>query len=283
MRICFTEHSGHGIALSRQLLEQGFDLIVAAGGDGTINEVANGFIQADQPISRTACLAVLPLGTGGDFRRTLGISSNLAEAIAVLTTGAPLQIDVGKAVFAAPNGTRQTRYFVNVVSFGMGGEVASRAKNIFSPLGGSIAFLYATAAVFFRYRAKHVSLKMDGAESLLSLDITNIAVGNGRFHGGGMQVCPRAVLNDGALEITVIDYLRTLEVMKDLPVLYSTDIYRHPKVRHFRAARIVAEASEPTLIEIDGEPLGKLPLEIRLLPLCLRVMVSRSSPLLARP
>ena len=108
----------------------------------------------------------------------------------------------------------------------------------------------------------------------------NVAVGNGNFHGGGMHVCPRAILNDGVLEVTIIDDLGILTLVKDLSYLYNGNIYAHPKVSHFRAARIVANSPETTRIEVDGEALGALPLEITVLPRRLKVLVPRESPLL---
>lgn len=268
----FTERPGHGILLARDLLEQGFDHLLAAGGDGTIHEVANGFLRDDQPIRPQACLGILPLGTGGDFRRTLGVSRDLEAAINVLATAAPRALDLGKVEFQSWNGRRESRYFVNLVSFGMGGEVASRAQNILSPLGGSVAFLFATLVAFFVYQRKQVRLRLDTAATPLPFEIYNVAVGNGRYHGGGMHVCPTADPADGVFEVTVIEYLRRWEAMKDLRVLYSDNVYRHPKVRHLRATRIVAESAAEVRIEVDGEPLGTLPLEITLLPGLLRVL-----------
>src|SRR5262249_21508808 len=141
----FTKRPGHAIEIARELLAQGFDPIVAAGGDGTINEVANGFLENEEPVRPGARLGILPLGTGGDFRRSLGISREIPEAIEAIARGVSLPIDIGKAAFRGASGGSKTRNFVNLLSFGMGGEVASRAKNLLNPLGGSAAFLYATA------------------------------------------------------------------------------------------------------------------------------------------
>lgn len=275
----FTRYRGHGIVLARELLEQGHDLVLAAGGDGTINEVANGFLYEDQPFRQSACLGILPMGTGGDFQRMLGIGADIHRAIDILTHAEPLEIDLGKASFRGHDGSLQQRYFVNLVSFGMGGEVAARSTNVFTPLGGTAAFLYASAAVFLRYRSRSVRLELDAAPEL-QVCVTNVAVGNGRFHGGGMQVCPRAVLDDGLFDITVIGPLGMLELIKDVRVLYSDDIYQHPKVTHFRTSRLKASAEQLTHLEIDGEPLGTLPLEISILPRRLRLIVHQNSPLL---
>ena len=276
----FTERRGHGIEIARELLEQGFDRIIAAGGDGTLNEVANGFLRDDQPVNPAAILGVLPLGTGGDFRRSLELPHKLEDTIEVLASGVPLEIDAGRASFIDREKRPVQRYFVNLLSFGMGGEVAVRSCNILSPLGGTIAFLYATAVAFFVYERKQVRLLLDDSPVPHNFEIYNVAVGNGRFHGGGMRACPTAVLNDGIFEVTVIEYLKRWEAMRDIRVLYSENVYQHLKARHLRASRLVAESDEPVFIEIDGEPLGRLPLEITVLPRRLRVLVPPRSRLL---
>lgn len=264
VEIRFTERPGQGTLLAQELVTQGFERIIAAGGDGTVNEVANGIVGAE------TALGILPLGTGGDLRRTLAVPRDLDAAIAVLAAAQPRRIDLGKAVFRGWDGASQCRYFVNLVSFGMGGEVASRAKNVLTPLGGMAAFLWATLVAFFVYQRKRVRLRVDQESS--EWGIYNVAVGNGKFHGGGMRVCPTADLADGVLEVTVIEYLRRWEAMKDLPVLYSDNVYQHPKVKHLRGSHILAESDQQVRIELDGEPLGTLPLEITVVPAALTVL-----------
>lgn len=276
----FTSAPGAGIALAQDFLRQGFEFLVAAGGDGTINEVANGFLE-NGGHSAAARLGILPLGTGGDFQRTLGIPGKLEDAIEVLAGGVPVKMDVGQANFTAHDGAQTHRYFLNVASFGMGGEVAARSRHTLRLLGGKAAFLWATLGAFLAYRGRRIRLELDGEPAREEFLVTNVAVGNGRYHGGGMHPCPTAVPNDGILEVTVIEYLNMFELARDLHVLYSDDIYRHPKVRHFRARRLTARSEEPTEIETDGEPLGRLPLEITLLAERLPVVVPRSSPLAA--
>jgi len=277
----FTEAPGAGIAIARELLREGYDLLVAVGGDGTINEVANGFFEQGRLIRPEARLGILPLGTGGDFRRTLGIPKNPSQAVEILAQGLPLLIDVGKASFQGRQGALETRYFVNMVSFGMGGHVAARSRNALRHLGGKAAFLWATLVTFLSYRGKQVTLKLAPDHDELSFLVTNVAVGNGQFHGGGMRPCPTARLNDAMLEVTVIDYAGALELIRSLPVLYSGEIYQHPKVHHLHASSLAADSTAVTQIEVDGEALGTLPLQVSILPQQLPVLVSASSPLLA--
>jgi diacylglycerol kinase (ATP) len=275
----FTGESGDGIAITRGLLREGYDLIIAVGGDGTINEIANGFFEKDRMVRPEAVIGILPLGTGGDFRRTLEIPTEPDEAIHILAAGVPLLIDVGKVTFRA-NGGQASRYFVNLLSFGMGGHVASQSKNLMGRFGGKAAFFWATVKTFLSYRGRQVSLSLDGSSTRLLFFITNVAIGNGQFHGGGMRPCPAAVPNDGLFDVTIINYAGALQLLSSISMLYSGEVYSHPKVRHFEASRVLAEASIATEIEIDGEPLGTLPLEVTLLPRQLRVLVAPSNRLL---
>lgn len=270
-----TEHPNHASELTSQALRRGYSLIVAVGGDGTVNEVVNGwFSENDEPIRPEARLGFIPIGTGSDLRRTLAVPNDVAAAAELIVRGRPRTIDVAKAALISHDGRPIRRYFVNVVSFGMGGEVSLRAKNFLCNVSGKAAFLYATAAIFLTYRGKWVQISLDGQVLPEKLDVTNVAIGNGRYHGGGMQPCPRAVMDDGLLEVTTIRRLTTFEFVRDLPVLYSNDVYRHPKVNHYRTTTLRAESADVTLVEVDGEALGKLPLEIEILPARLQVMVA---------
>ena len=134
----FTSRPGHATELARSAIEAGGDLVVAVGGDGTINEVANGFLRDGKPVRPAATLGIIPIGTGGDFRRTLQLPSEIDEAVEVIAAGRTLTIDVGLARLNGYDGVPVERYFVNVVSLGMGGDVSKRAKNFLSPLGGRV-------------------------------------------------------------------------------------------------------------------------------------------------
>ncbi|MCL5006285.1 MAG: diacylglycerol kinase family lipid kinase [Acidobacteria bacterium] len=275
----FTQSPGAGMTIAQELLRSGYDLLVAVGGDGTINEVANGFFEDDRIICPEARLGILPLGTGGDFRRTLGIPQKPVEAVKIISEGVPLLIDVGKITFQANDGKPESRYFVNMVSFGMGGHVAARAKNSLRRFGGKTAFLWATLVTFLSYRGRQVKLRVDANPAGLSFLVANVAVGNGQFHGGGMRPCPTAALNDGLFDVTVVDYAGAARLIRSMPVLYSGEIYRHPKVHHLRTSTLSAESTDLTQIEVDGEALGRLPLEVSILPRLLPILISPSSPL----
>lgn len=270
-----TVRPGHAAELAREALRSGVETLIAVGGDGTVNEVVNGFFDDDKPVRQGARLGYVPMGTGGDFQRTLQLPTAPQAVAECLASGKVWPIDVGKIRLVGHDGAPVERYFVNLASFGMGGDVSIKAKNCWATeLNGKLAFLWATFAVFFQYGGKAVSLRLDD-EPTRSFTITNIAIGNGCYHGGGMHPCPRAVLDDGLLEVTTIDRLNWFELIRDLRILYSENVYVHPKVRHFRAKRVVAESDEITRIEVDGEALGRLPLEATVLPRALGLLVPR--------
>ncbi len=268
----FTERMGHATQITRDLLKDGFETIVAVGGDGTFNEVANGFLKDGQPLRPEAAMGMLPQGTGGDFRRSLGMTGGLRQALETLAMPRCVTIDIGHLRYSSEQGQIAERYFINMVSFGMGGAVAKGARNAFGMLGGRAAFFWSTALELMRYRGKLVSLELDGAEHAGPFRVINVAVGNGRFHGGGMHPCPTARMNDGELEVTVIEYMPRLRLLREIPVLYSDNVYSHPKTRHLRAHTLKATGDDATLIEVDGEPLGRLPIEIVILPHRLNVL-----------
>jgi YegS/Rv2252/BmrU family lipid kinase len=268
LEVRWSERPWHAAELTQQALEQGAELIIAVGGDGTLHEAVNGFLGQGAPRNPLARLGYVPMGTGGDFQRTLQAPADPELTAAYLAEGRVAAIDVGSVRFLGPGDkTVSQRYFVNLLSFGMGGDVSVATKsNIFTRLNGKAAFLWATIQVFFRYPGKSVDLVFDDGETLHDVAITNVAVGNGQYHGGGMHPCPEASLTSGLLEVTIIDHLSWFELLRDLPVLYSDAIYQHPKVHQRRVHKLIARSADVTRAEVDGEAAGALPLEITVLP-----------------
>ncbi|MEZ5361652.1 MAG: hypothetical protein R2748_04725 [Bryobacterales bacterium] len=174
----------------------------------------------------------------------------MAQALAGGKTWA---IDVAKIRLVGHEGTPLERYFVNLASFGMGGDVSIRAKNCWlTRHDGKLAFPWATFAVF-AYAGKTVRLWLDDEMEERVFTVTNVALGNGRYHGGGMQPCPLAQLDDGLLEVTTIERLSWFELARDLRILYSDNVYVHPKTRRFQVKQLRAQSDETTRIEVDGE------------------------------
>lgn len=272
LQVLETAAPQHATALAASAIRGGSKTIIAVGGDGTVHEVVNGFFDREGLVSRDTVLGIIPQGTGSDFRRTLSLPLNAKAAIEVIRQGAVKRIDAGRVRFQTLEGTSNERYCINVTSFGVGGAVARRANQSSKLLGGKLTFALATALTVRWFQGNTVTLHLDG-KALPETKITHVAVGNGQYHGGGMWVCPRAVPDDGLLDVTVIRHLSALQILRASPALYNGRLYEHPSVEYYRASRVNAFCSDESLIEIDGEPAGRLPLEISVLPKAMAVYV----------
>lgn len=267
VRVCFTEAPNHASELAREAIAAGADLVIAVGGDGTLNEVLNGYFADGAPASPQACLGLCPIGTGGDFRRGAGIPASCPEAIEALARLPSRRVDALRVRFRSREGVVTDRYCLNVASFGLGGQVSVAAKNSFlTPYSGKSAFLWATVTSFLRYRAVPVRLRLGGEPGERCYRIMQVALGNGMYHGGGMHVCPQARLDSGTMEVTIIEELGLFNFLRSLPLLYSGKIYSHPRCHQFRADRLSADSDATVLAEVDGEAIGALPLEAEVLP-----------------
>lgn len=271
--VAFTDRPGHAVGIVREALAEGYQRIISGGGDGTLNECVNGFFDADgEPISPEASLALLSGGTGGDFRKTVGLRSS-DDALAALKAGRTKRIDVGRVRFVGDDGASGTRHFVNIASFGMSGLV-DRNVVAFKQFGGTIAYLGATLKSMWGWRNPTVTLTLDD-EALAPQPIVTVAVANGRYFGGGMMVCPDAELDSGVFEVGVLGDLSRLELMLLSRAMYTGQHVHNPKVSMHRAAVVDAlpEGGQKVYLDIDGEPLGMLPARFELLPATLELVV----------
>jgi diacylglycerol kinase (ATP) len=266
-----TRAPNEATALSRAALREGYEMIVAVGGDGTLNEVAAGFFDGARSIAPQAVLGVIAVGTGSDFGRTLG-QRDLASACASLRGRETRYIDVGMARFISHAGTPATRIFINVASFGVGALVARLVNPGLKALSGRVAFTLATVRALASYEDRSVVVQFDDALPR-PLSITNCAFGNGRFFGAGMQVAPAAELDDGEFDVTVWSGFRLMDFIAKRRTLYDGSHVREPGAQTFRVRRASATSESTVLLEIDGESAGRLPAHIEMLPKAIRLKV----------
>jgi YegS/Rv2252/BmrU family lipid kinase len=266
-----TEAPGHATQLTRQAVMSGVDLVVCVGGDGTLNEVVNGLMDEAGPMDPRVRLGYIPRGTGGDFVRSIPIPKDADAAIQCLVSGRTRPIDLGRFTFRDHEGRESRRYFHNVLSFGLGGEVDERVNRTTKMFGGFVSFLWATLVSILCYEKKRVNLTVDGHPHQ-EMTAWNVAVANGQYHGGGMLVAPGAEMDSGVFQITVIEDLRVAEVFWYLPKLYNGKIYEVKKVARLAGKRIIAHSPDRVLLDVDGEQPGQLPVEIELVPAALSIV-----------
>ncbi len=258
-----SEDRGHAIELAQRAALAGWDLIVAAGGDGTINEVVNGMMLAEDQgaVSR---LGVMPIGSGNDFAGSLGIPLDLRAAAERLTRGQVRRIDLGRV-----NG----RWFDNNVGLAFEAMIGIEAHRI-TWLRGQPQYLLAVFRAMASYPFPVVDIYKDDGDRL-ARQILLISVGNNRRNGGGFLVNPDAVPDDGLLDICIADAIPRLQILRLLPKVMKGTHRDEPVVEMTRSTRLVVESSTPLPLHADGEILENdaLRVEITVEPSRLDVLV----------
>jgi len=279
-QVAFTKAPGDGIVLAQRGADAGRRFIIACGGDGTINEVANGILESGKNVE----LGILPSGTGGDFRRTLGMPTDTREAASHLRGGATKTIDAGKVTFFNHAGERVSRYFLNVSSFGLSASIIGRVKSSSSldwlPLDafrGRASFAISTLQEVFDLDFVTVRVKLDDKEEKL-LNTINFCVANSRFFGGGMKIAPDAKINDGFLDVVNIGDIKTAKILLNAYKLYNGTHLDLAEVKSTRATRVEVAPSnlhQKIYLETDGELPGRLPAIYEVVPNALRIRVPK--------
>lgn len=274
--VAFTKSQGDGINIARRAAEAGRQFVIACGGDGTINEVANGILLSGSDVE----LGVLPSGTGGDFRRTLGLPHTNREAAAALRDGVTRRMDVGKVTFHDHDGNEVSRYFVNVSSVGLAADIVQRVKSakVFNwlpveSLRGRANFAVSTLQEVFDLDPALVRVRFDDGEEH-SVQTIAFCIANSRYFGGGMMIAPDASINDGLLDVINIGDLGTAKILLNAYSIYRGSHKELAEVKTKKAARIEiksADSERQVFLETDGELPGKLPAVYEVVPDALRV------------
>ena len=251
-------------------MHNGADLLVAVGGDGTLNEAMNGLMRA----GGTAELATIPLGTGMDFVRTYGIPTKFDDAVRTALSETTRAIDVGRVSYRRWDGGEEERYVANVGSVGMSAAVAQRANGMSKALGGRATFFYALVRTFFEWQNSVVTVDLDG-EHHREERLHDVIVANGQWHGGAMHLAPDALPDDGLFDVVFIGDIDKLDFVTTAPKIYSGKYLAHPKVDVARARVVSIDAEERLPIELDGEQVGTTPVRFEVVPDAIRLRVPR--------
>jgi YegS/Rv2252/BmrU family lipid kinase len=274
-----TTGPGDASELARALARDGFDVVMAAGGDGTVSEVADGILRARAEGHEGTTLAVAPVGTGSDFAAAFGVPREAEACVERMAASAPRAIDAGRISFVDDEGRPVTRHFASIASLGVSGpidRVINEAKSKQrGRMSGKALFYLFTLRELMRYRFQDVAVAVDAAPPV-EARIALVAVANNRSFGGGMLIAPDAVMDDGLLEVVVVKGNSRLRLMKDLRLVYSGAHKGLDSCLFLRGRRITVtplgdRGLNAALLDMDGESPGRIPASFEVLPGALTV------------
>jgi diacylglycerol kinase (ATP) len=260
-----TRGSLHAMSLCREALSRGHDRIIAVGGDGTLNEVLNGFFDDGKPCCPEAALAYIPNGTGADFSRTLGFHGRtIDEHIECLLSAPVTQVDCGEVRFLNVEGEETNRLFINESSLGFSANTADAVNRASKHFRGKLPFLIGVLRCLSTLKNPVLRVSVEG--KLVHEEPTLlVAITNGKYFGGSMMIAPDAEINDGLLDIIVISRMSRLTLLRKIKSIYSGQHLDEPEVTALRGKTVhISAVEDEVLLEMDGEQPGRLAADYRI-------------------
>ena len=248
-----TTAAGEAEALAAGAVAEGRERVVAVGGDGTVQEVLNGLLAAGIPDGE---LGILPVGTGNDLARSLGLPKDPAEAWTVAIGHATRPLDVARAT----NGSGGERWFASAGGIGFDAQVAAAMSTRRGWQAGKAGYLLTTLSELRRFENCRIRLTID--DEVLDASVLFVAFANGEYYGGGMRIAPGARTDDGRLDICVVGDISRATAIRQLPNLYRGTHTRHEAVTMHAGRTISIDGADSTRVHLDGEPFGTLPLMV---------------------
>jgi diacylglycerol kinase (ATP) len=263
-----TEAPGHAIELTKAAISKGYKYIVSVGGDGTINEVANGIYNTGN--MKEVALGIIGTGTGGDYIRTIGVSRNFEQSCERLLHPDKIVVDVG-LVEHLVDGKKTKRLFTNFAGLGFDAEVVKATTKKYKSLGSVPSYLLGILTTLVCYRNREISLKIDGKEE--KRKICTIIMSNGKYGGGSMFIAPQADIKDGLFDVVIIGDVSKPDLLASLPRIYRGTHLTHPKVSLIHAREVEIHATTNMALQADGELLGEIPARFSVLPSALTLLI----------
>lgn len=267
----FTQRKNHATEITGYFIEQGYKNFIIAGGDGTVNEVINGIFNQNTIPVKEFCVGLLPLGSGNDLCKMHNIPEDYDKAINILKEGKTSLQDIGWVSYYNKN-RKRTKFFVNIAGLGFDAFVTQRTnkwkENL---LKGKVLYMLALISSLASYRSKKVKI-FSGGNMLINSKVFSIAVGIGKYNGGGMMQVPDAVADDGLFDVTVIERMSKAEVVKNVKNLYDGSFVNNTKVKLFRMEALKIESEHKLMVEADGESLGFAPVEFDIITRSLNII-----------
>lgn len=271
-----TEYPQHAIEIVRKaIVENGYRKFIAVGGDGTNNEIINGIFTQDVVPTTDITMAVIPIGTGNDWRRTFDMPLDYDKVIKIIKAGHVFAHDIGKLTYYNDDDPK-IRYFLNAAGTGLDEMVCSSTNTMKRQgKGGTIRYLISLVKCILTYKITHIQLTVD--DDLVFDDfILNLSIGNCRYNGGGMMTMPNAIPNDGLFDVTVIKKVSIFKFAANVKNIYDGSfIKKINEVKTFRGrkVKIVSIPPHSLLVETEGENLNNSPFEFEMLQQSINMVV----------
>ena len=274
VNITFTKEKNDAISITRKAITDGATMVIAVGGDGTINEVVNGFFLEGEPLNSSCELGVINCGTGGGYARTLKNPHSIGQQIEQLIQPGSRALDLGRITWQDHSGRTVSRLFVNECQIGIGSKVASAVGKKSKILGGTIAFGIAATVFALFMKPLKLSIGYDN-EDFQELKLIGLVVGNGTECAGGMKLTPDAKLNDGLFDVLSMSDMNIAQRMLNLSKVYSGRHLLSPYFSIKRCKKLQIRSDIEVSLESDGEILGNSPFDIEILPSAIRVKTGK--------
>ncbi len=266
-RYLLTERKLHATELTKRAIEEGAKHIICVGGDGTLNEVVNGFLLENSSFVKDVGLSVISTGTGADFLKAFGIKKGFR-----IPSGKQVFIDAGICEFIGWDGNEKKRAFINITDFGIGGEVVWRVNRTTKVFGGFVSFLTGTISALTSYKGATVKYRIDGEEKREK--IVGFVIAIGQFFGGGMHIAPLSDPSDGLFDIVILKRGGLKDFLRFGPRIYRGTHLGVEGIYHTRGKNIYAEVLEGKCpIDMDGEDVGTLPLKAWIVPRAIKLIL----------
>ena len=273
--VAFTERHMHALDIARQAVLDGYRKILVAGGDGALHEALCGVMMQDQVPSTDVTLAMIPIGSGNDWARYHQIPLNVSRAVEIVCRGKKFVQDVVKVETVSEEGEPMVRYMVNIGGLGLDAYVCKLFREARKKgEKGSMLYYKCLLRAFFHYKMKHFHITADG-EDFYDGEALSVALGNGKYCGGGMMQTPDAAFDDGLIDMTVTGRMSKVKFVAKVRTLFNGTIKTLREVEYERAKSFTVEATPSSYVEVDGEVCGRTPARFTIIPLAINVITNR--------
>ena len=273
VRFYITTNELRSRVLVQSLIEEGLDFLIIAGGDGSINEAVNGYMDVPKSKREKMVLGVLPVGTGNDFARSLGVSKDIHLLHSLIEAKSVMELDVCRMYYGGLNNQSESRYFINIADIGIGGDAIEKVRASSKILGSNLTYVKAIILSFLTYKKRSISVR--SPDFNWNGKILSLCMANGKYFGSGMCIAPDAQLSNGWIELVILGDVSLWDYVRNIFRIRRGIKINHKEATYTSVRQLTIETNGiPFSIDMDGEFVGHTPLEVEILPRKIKFLVN---------